>query len=75
MDGFEFLDAFNRKPEWRDVPVVVITAKELTSAERGLLSVRTVIEKGVSIDRDIAAIIGRAIGRLPSSSRADTASP
>jgi signal transduction histidine kinase/DNA-binding response OmpR family regulator/HAMP domain-containing protein len=75
MDGFEFLDAFNREPEWRDVPVVVITAKQLTSAERGLLSVRTVIEKGVSIDRDIAAIIGKAIGRLPSSSRVDTASP
>jgi CheY-like chemotaxis protein len=66
MDGFEFLDAFNRNPEWRYVPVVVITAKQLTTAERGLLSVRTVIEKGVSIDRDIAAIIGKAIGRLPS---------
>lgn len=71
MDGFEFLDAFNRNAEWRDVPVVVITAKQLTPAERGLLSVRTVIEKGASIDRDIAAIVGKAIGRFPSSSRAD----
>ena len=67
MDGFEFLDAFKRKPEWRYIPVVVITAKQLTAAERGLLSVRTVIEKGVSIDSDIAAIVGKAIGRLPSS--------
>jgi len=71
MDGFEFLDAFNRNSEWRNVPVVVITAKQLTSAERGLLSVCTVIEKGVSIDRDIAAIVGKAIGRLPSSIRPD----
>ncbi len=71
MDGFEFLDAFNRNAEWRNVPVVVITAKQLTSAERGLLSVWTVIEKGVSIDRDIAAIVGKAIGRPPSSSRPD----
>jgi signal transduction histidine kinase/CheY-like chemotaxis protein/HAMP domain-containing protein len=67
MDGFEFLDAFNRNSEWRNVPVVVITAKQLTSAERGLLSVRTIIEKGISIDRDIAAIVGQAIGRHPSS--------
>jgi adenylate cyclase len=71
MDGFEFLDAFNRNPQWRNVPVVVITAKQLTSAERGLLSVWTVIEKGISIDRDIAAIVGKAIGRLPSPSRSD----
>lgn len=74
MDGFEFLDAFNKNPEWRHVPVVVITAKQLTAAERGLLSVWTVIEKGVSIDRDIAAVIGKAIGRRPSQSRTETPS-
>ena len=51
------------------VPVVVITAKQLTAAERGLLAVRTVIEKGDSIDRDIAAAIGKAVGRRPA--RAD----
>jgi CheY-like chemotaxis protein len=65
MDGFEFLDAFNRNLEWRHIPVVVITAKQLTAAERGLLSVRTVIEKGASIDRDIAAVIRKAVGRAP----------
>jgi CheY-like chemotaxis protein len=65
MDGFEFLDTFNSRAEWRHVPVVIITAKQLTVAERGLLSVRTVIEKGDSIDRDIAAAIGKAVGRRP----------
>jgi signal transduction histidine kinase/DNA-binding response OmpR family regulator len=70
MDGFEFLDTFNSRVDWRHVPVVVITAKQLTAAERGLLSVRTVIEKGDSIDRDIAAAIGKAVGRRPA--RADT---
>jgi signal transduction histidine kinase/CheY-like chemotaxis protein len=65
MDGFEFLDTFNSRADWRHVPVVVITAKQLTAAERGLLSVRTVIEKGDTIDRDIAAAIGKAVGRRP----------
>ena len=65
MDGFEFLDTFNSRADWRHVPVVVITAKQLTAAERGLLAVRTVIEKGDSIDRDIAAAIGKAVGRRP----------
>ncbi len=65
MDGFEFLDAFNSHADWRHVPVVVITAKQLTVAERGLLAVRTVIEKGDSIDRDIATAIRKAVGRRP----------
>jgi signal transduction histidine kinase/CheY-like chemotaxis protein/HAMP domain-containing protein len=69
MDGFEFLDTFNSRADWRHVPVVVITAKQLTAAERGLLAVRTVIEKGNSIDRDIAAAIVKAVGRRPA--RAD----
>jgi signal transduction histidine kinase/CheY-like chemotaxis protein/HAMP domain-containing protein len=65
MDGFEFLDTFKSRADWRHVPVVVITAKQLTAAERGMLSVRTVIEKGDSIDRDIAAAIGKAVRRRP----------
>jgi CheY-like chemotaxis protein len=67
MDGFEFLDTFNSHADWRQVPVVVITAKQLTAAERGLLSGRTrsVIEKGASIDSDIAEAIRKAVGQRP----------
>jgi adenylate cyclase len=72
MDGFEFLDTFNSRVDWRHVPVVVITAKQLTAAERGMLSVRTIIEKGDSIDRDIAAAVGKAVGRRPTRVGAET---
>jgi signal transduction histidine kinase/CheY-like chemotaxis protein len=67
MDGFEFLDTFNSHVDWRHVPVVVITAKQLTAAERGLLTgqARSVIEKGASIDQDIAEAIGKAVGQRP----------
>jgi len=67
MDGFEFLDTFNSRAEWRHVPVVVITAKQLTAAERALLSgqARSVIRKGASIDRDIAEAIRKAVGQRP----------
>ena len=34
MDGFEFLDALRRRAEWREIPVVVITAKELTEGSQ-----------------------------------------
>jgi signal transduction histidine kinase/DNA-binding response OmpR family regulator/HAMP domain-containing protein len=65
MDGFEFLDTFYSRADWRHVPVVVITAKQLTEAERALLSGRTriVIRKGASIDRDIAEAIRKAVGQ------------
>jgi CheY-like chemotaxis protein len=38
MDGFTFLDEVRRKPEWRAIPVVVITAKDLTAEERSRLN-------------------------------------
>jgi CheY-like chemotaxis protein len=65
MDGFEFLNTFNSQADWRHVPVVVITAKQLTAAERTFLSgqARSVIEKGISIDTDIAMAINKAVGR------------
>ncbi len=67
MDGFEFLDTFNSRADWRHVPVVVITAKQLTAAERALLAgqARSVIRKGASIDRDIAEAIRKAVGQRP----------
>ncbi len=48
MDGFEFLKEFNAHEDWSDIPVIVVTAKEMNSAERRLLdeSVARVIQKG-----------------------------
>jgi CheY-like chemotaxis protein len=38
MDGFEFLDDLRDRPDWLDIPVVVITAKELTDEDRDRLN-------------------------------------
>ena len=40
MDGFEFLDRLRKIPEMQDVPVVVLTARDLTTQERAELSGR-----------------------------------
>ena len=47
MDGFEFLDELRARSEWRDIPVVVITAKDLTEADRNRLNggVERIIQK------------------------------
>jgi CheY-like chemotaxis protein len=51
MDGFEFLDEVRLRPDWQDIPVVVITAKELTKEDRDRLNggVERIIQKS---DRD-----------------------
>jgi CheY-like chemotaxis protein len=51
MDGFEFLDELRSRPDWQDIPVVVITAKDLTEKERTRLNggVERIIQKS---DRD-----------------------
>ncbi len=48
MDGFEFAECLREKPEWRDIPVVVLTAKDITDADRLRLNgyVEKVLQKG-----------------------------
>jgi CheY-like chemotaxis protein len=72
MDGFTFLDAFTERAEWRDIPVVVITAKELTAAERERLlgQAQKVIAKSASIRADIAAAVSEAVRRRPAHAEA-----
>ena len=51
MDGFEFLDELRGRPDRQDIPVVVITAKDLTDEDRIRLNggVERIIQKS---DRD-----------------------
>ncbi|MBA2688332.1 MAG: response regulator [Gemmatimonadaceae bacterium] len=53
MDGFEFADKVRAHPEWRSIPIVVVTAHDLTGAERRRLNgyVETILQKaGTSRD-------------------------
>jgi len=38
MDGFEFMQELRKRPECRQVPVVVITAKDITEEDRKRLN-------------------------------------
>jgi PAS domain S-box-containing protein len=48
MDGFQFIAELRRRPEYRHIPVVVVTAMELSVAEQQQLngSVEQVLQKG-----------------------------
>ena len=47
MDGFEFLSHFQEKVEWRSIPIIVLTAKELSTEEYAHLNhyVKTIVSK------------------------------
>ncbi len=48
MDGFQFLDEVRKHEEWQQIPIIVVTAKDLTPEDRVRLSgsVVKVLEKG-----------------------------
>ncbi|MGT2479759.1 response regulator [Methylobacterium oryzae CBMB20] len=64
MDGLAFLDALQADPAARSIPVVVLTAASLDSAERGMLRERVLglIDKG-GLDR--AALVREVRRVLP----------
>jgi signal transduction histidine kinase/DNA-binding response OmpR family regulator len=67
MDGFEFLDEFRKNAAWRAIPVMVVTAKELTAEDRSRLNggVSRILEKG-SLSRhqlldEVKALVGASL--------------
>jgi CheY-like chemotaxis protein len=59
MDGFSVLDAIKKHAEWQNIPVVILTGKELTGKERELLEGRVdnVIAKGSLSANDLASVV------------------
>jgi signal transduction histidine kinase/CheY-like chemotaxis protein len=63
MNGFEFLTELRHRAEWRAVPVIVVTARDLTDADRRRLSgaVERVIQKRGSAGDDLFREVGEAL--------------
>ena len=63
MDGFQFLVEMRKSAEWRDIPVIVVTAKDLSAEERNELNsyVESVLVKGASDLNEMLAEIGRLL--------------
>ncbi|WP_035990602.1 response regulator [Leptolyngbya sp. KIOST-1] len=72
MDGFEFLEELRQRPQWRSIPVIVLTAKDLTADDRRRLDgqIERIYQKG-SLDRqtllnEISTLASTAISRKQS---------
>ena len=63
MDGFEFAHRLRERPEWHSVPVIVLTAKDITDADRLRLNgyVEKIVQKGAwdqtALLREIHALV------------------
>jgi CheY-like chemotaxis protein len=65
MDGFEFLAAMRQQPEWRDIPVLVLTAKDLSLEDQKRLNgyVERVMQKNASELHELLHELGRVLPR------------
>jgi CheY-like chemotaxis protein len=60
VDGFEVLRTLRERPSTRDLPVIVLTAKELTEEDRHVLASnaeRVILKQALALD-DLRAEIG-----------------
>jgi DNA-binding response OmpR family regulator len=69
MDGFEFLQKLRKRPEFVDVPVIVVTALELTAEDVRILSGQTerIIAKGQMYLSELTAAVRGRLARQPTS--------
>ena len=67
MDGFAFLTALRERPDWRDIPVIVVTAKQIGATERQALEAmaRQIVAKGHSAHRELARAVRDVLAAPP----------
>ncbi len=78
IDGFAVLEQLGRHPQTRDIPVIVMTAKDLTDAERRLLNSRVqgLLSKAVSTPEYLLSRISALLGKTAAANEDPlTASP
>ena len=66
MDGFEFAEELRENKEWLDIPVVVITAKDLNSEDHNRLkgNVEAIMQKGSYTKDELLNEVGHRIKKL-----------
>ena len=55
MDGFSVMDALRKNPETAEIPIIVVTAKELTQNEKNRLQghIQKLMQKGDFLTDDL----------------------
>ena len=66
MDGFEFAERLRENKEWLDIPVVVITAKDLTKEDHARLkgNVEAIMQKGSYSKGELLSEVSERIKKI-----------
>jgi len=66
MDGFQFTREVRAHPEWRQIPIVVMTAKDITAEERARLDgkVSRILQKGACGREELLGEITQRVARM-----------
>jgi len=66
MDGFAVINELQKHDKWRQIPIIVVTAKELTASERTMLAKYTKIylQKGSFTHKKLVGAIFEQIKAL-----------
>jgi len=75
MDGFDFLTAMRTRPEWQHIPVIVLTAKDLTADDRDRLNGRVdeIVEKSAYTREQLLQHVSEAVAKCNISETATNA--
>ena len=65
-DGFAVLEDLKREPDTRNIPVIVITAKDLSEEEQQQLEgqVEVLLRKGLFTEQELLDDLGTALSRI-----------
>jgi PAS domain S-box-containing protein len=66
MDGFQFTREVREHPEWRDIPILVMTAKDINDEDRAQLDgqVSRILQKGACAREELLAEISQRVARV-----------
>ncbi len=65
MDGFQFTREVRANPEWKEIPIVIMTAKDINTQDRALLDgqMSSILQKGACNREELLAEISTRILR------------
>jgi CheY-like chemotaxis protein len=74
MDGFQFVDAMRQHEAWRSIPIIVVTAKDLTEADIQRLNgaVERILQKGAYSREELLGEVRDLVATHIRSERKDT---
>jgi CheY-like chemotaxis protein len=66
MDGFEVIEQLRQQEQWCEIPVIIVTAKDLTEKDRQRLngSVEKIIQKGAYNRQDLLKEVRSILGKV-----------